>query len=78
MAPDEAHIHVFVGDDEREQVLLQYPAFIEKLVWGGKVRGLRVSLKEASPAVINRLVRAAWMRKAPKHLVAASEQVGRS
>jgi len=74
VAPDEAHIHVFVADDERESVLLQYPAFIEKRVWGGKVRGLRVSLSKASPALVNRLVHAAWMHKAPKRLVAASKQ----
>jgi hypothetical protein len=70
--PDEEHIHIFVGDDEREQALALHPAFLEKLAWGGKVRGLRVRLSKASPSVVNQLVRAAWARKAPKRLVAAS------
>jgi hypothetical protein len=71
--PDEEHIHVFVGDQEREQALIQYPAFVEKLVWGERVRGLRIRLSEAPPALVNRLVRAAWLHKAPKRLVAASD-----
>ena len=30
--PDEEHIHIFVGEDEREQALALHPAFLEKLV----------------------------------------------
>lgn len=70
--PDEAYIHVFVGDDEREQALALHPVFLEKLLWGGKVRGLRVRLATASPSVVDELVRKAWMRKAPKSLVAST------
>ena len=68
--PDEQHMHVFVGEDERERALALYPAFLEKLVWGGKVRGLRVRLSKASPSAVNRLVREAWLGKAPKRLIA--------
>ena len=68
------HIHIFVGDDDRERALALHPEFLEKLVWGGKIRGLRVRLSKASPSVVNQLVRAAWARKAPKRLVAASTQ----
>jgi hypothetical protein len=70
--PDEEHIHVFVGDEEREQAIAVHPAFLEKLVWGGKVCGLRVRLPKASPLIVKHLIRAAWARKAPKRLVAAS------
>ena len=69
--PDAQHIHIFVADDERERALTLYPGFVEKLVWGGKVRGVRVRLSEASPSVVNQLVRSAWARKAPKRLVAS-------
>lgn len=69
--PDEEHIHVFVGDDERDQAMAVHAAFVEKLIWGGKVRGLRVSLRKASPAIVNHLIRAAWARRAPKRLLAA-------
>jgi hypothetical protein len=70
--PDAQHINVFVADDERERALTHYPKFVEKLVWGGKIRGVRVRLSEAPPSVVNQLVRAAWARKAPKRLVASS------
>src|SRR5215475_10785087 len=72
--PDEEHIHVFVDDEERERALAVHSTFLEKLVWGGKVRGLRVSLSNAMPEVVNDLIRAAWTRRAPKRLVEAAEK----
>jgi hypothetical protein len=72
--PDEKHIHVFVDDEERERALAVHSSFLEKLVWGGKVCGLRVSLSKASPGTVNNLIRAAWARKAPKRLVQALEK----
>jgi hypothetical protein len=71
VSPDERHIHVFVGEPDREMALALHPAFLEKLIWGGKVRGLRVHLSKATPAVVRHLVRRAWMHKAPKRLAAA-------
>jgi len=68
--PDETHIHVFVGDDAREMALLRHPDFLEKLLWGRKVCGLRVHLAAALPSVVNHLIRDAWTRKAPKRLAA--------
>ena len=72
--PDEKHIHVFVDDEERERALAVHSSFLEKLFWGGKVCGLRVSLSKASPEVVNNLIRAAWAYKAPKRLVEALER----
>jgi hypothetical protein len=66
--PDAQHIHVFVDDNERERALALYPRFVENLVWGGKIRGVRIRLSGAPPPVVNRLVRAAWARKAPRRL----------
>jgi len=74
--PDEKHIHVFVGEPDREMALALHPGFLEKLIWGGKVRGLRVLLSKASPAVVSRLVRAAWVHKAPKRLAATLKEPG--
>ena len=45
--PEEDHIHVFVNDIERERALAMYPQFMEKLLWGGKVVGIRVALEAA-------------------------------
>ena len=72
MPPGEEHIHVFVPDEVREPALATYPEFVEKLLWGGKVVGVRVTLDNADPAVLKRLVEQAWVSKAPKALVVKS------
>lgn len=66
--PDGAHVHIFVGDEEREQALELDPEFVEKLHWGKRVVGVRVALAKAKPAVVTRLLAQAWKRKAPKTL----------
>lgn len=71
--PEQAHVHVFVADDEREQALAMHPEFIEKLMWGSKVVGLRITLAAAKPAVVKALVQKAWVKKAPKSLLAAAK-----
>jgi hypothetical protein len=71
--PEETHIHVFVPDQQREPALSMYPEFIEKLFWGGKVRGLRVALADARAEVVESLVLATWASRAPRSMVAARE-----
>jgi hypothetical protein len=66
--PDGKHLHVFVGDEDRELALLMEPGFLEKLLWGDKVRGLRVQLRKAKKPVVAKLLKKAWLRKAPKSL----------
>ena len=66
--PAETHIHVFVGDEQRDLALTLNPEFIEKLLWGGKVVGLRVALAQARQAVVKQLVSKAWSAQAPKPL----------
>jgi len=68
--PEEEYIHVFVPEQEREHALAMHPEFMEKLLWGGKVVGLRVNLSLADAATINRLLDRAWESKAPKTLLA--------
>ncbi|MBI5259874.1 MAG: MmcQ/YjbR family DNA-binding protein [Burkholderiales bacterium] len=69
--PEQTHLHVFVADEHREPALAMHPGFLEKLLWGGKVVGLRVALARAEPAVVRQLVQQAWARKAPKSLLSA-------
>jgi hypothetical protein len=38
------YLHVFVDDEQREIALHLHPEFLDELLWGGKVRGLRVAL----------------------------------
>ncbi len=69
--PDAEHVHIFVPEAQREKALALYPEFLEKLLWGGKVMGIRVRLATAKPTVIKALLTEAWQCKAPKSLVSA-------
>jgi hypothetical protein len=68
--PDGDHLHIFVPEEDREPALRMEPAFIEKLLWGGKVRGLRIALRAAKRPMVARLLKRAWLLKAPKTLAA--------
>lgn len=68
--PDGEHLHLFVGEEERELALATTPQFTEKLFWGKQVAGLRVILALADARVVLPLVSNAWARKAPKSLLA--------
>ena len=61
--PEQAHIHVFVPEDAREQALAMYPESMEELLWGGKVAGVRVCLDAAAGPEVKALVRKAWVGK---------------
>ena len=69
--PAETHIHLFVAEQDRELALALYPEFIEKLMWGKRIAGLRVNLSKAKAAAVRGLIRKAWENKAPKRLLAA-------
>jgi hypothetical protein len=62
--PDGLHIHAFVPELARERAVAMFPEFVEPLLWGGKVVGVRVALAAATPADVNTLVREAWALKA--------------
>lgn len=62
----ESHIHVFVPEEVRELALAIHSEFVSKLLWGGKVVGLRVELPSATPSAVRDLVEKAWGSKAPK------------
>ncbi len=50
-------------------MLAMHPECVEKLMWGKKVVGLRVSLEAAAPALVKDLVKKSWQAKAPKTLL---------
>jgi hypothetical protein len=64
--PGEQVIHVFVGEEDRERTLAMYPDWAEKLMWGAKALGLRITLAPAPAAVVKALVRAARDARAAK------------
>jgi len=69
--PDGKHLRIFVDETQREQVVAAQPAVFEKLWWGSKVVGVRVTLAKASSATVFDLLYSAWCRKAPKRLAAS-------
>jgi len=68
--PDGEYLHIFVAEEDREPALVMAPGVIEKLWWGGKVRGLRVALPRAKMPLVAELLKKAWLRRAPKTLAA--------
>lgn len=70
MPPGEEHIHVFAPEPHREHAFAMYPEWTEKLLWGGKVVGIRVALASAPAAAVKALIKHAWEHKAPKALLA--------
>ena len=64
--PGEEAIHVFVQEQDRERALAMYPEWAEKLLWGGKVRGLRIVLAPAPAAAVKALVGKAYDAQAAK------------
>ena len=68
--PEETYIHLFVNEMVRERALALEPDVVEKLFWGGKVLGLRLTLAKAKSAFVQQLVSQAWANKAPKSLAA--------
>jgi hypothetical protein len=67
--PSESHVHVFVPGEHREPALAMHPECVAKLLWGGKVVGLRVALPGAPVGVVKDLIRIAWESKAPKSVI---------
>jgi hypothetical protein len=60
LPPGDAVIHVFVGEEHRERALAMYPEWTEKLMWGGKARGLRITLALADTSAVKVLMRQAY------------------
>jgi len=69
--PENTCLHVFVGEPELEILPVAQPKAYEKLMWGKKVAGLRVTLAAAAARDVQELLRSAWLRKAPKKLAAS-------
>jgi hypothetical protein len=67
--PDENFLHIFVDDEVRDEALALHGVFVEKLLWGGKVVGVRVELASADAKVVKGLVANAWRNKAPRALL---------
>src|SRR5215469_2489535 len=70
---DETRLHVFVDESEISASVTEDPAAFEPLLWGEALRGVRVRLARAPEDRVRELLAEAWLRKAPKRLVAEYE-----
>ena len=68
--PGEAYLHVFVDEAETEASVAEDPAAFEPLMWGKRLRGLRIHLAAAADARLEELIEESWRRKAPARLLA--------
>ena len=68
--PDAEHLNVMIDPFDVEAVAREDPDTCEELRWGKEVRGVRVSLNNASSTMVETLLETAWRRKAPKRLLA--------
>jgi quercetin dioxygenase-like cupin family protein len=73
---DEAHLHVFVDEDETRAAVAEDPAAVEELWWGKQLPGVRVDVAGADATPVFELLEESWRRKAPKRLVAKCDQRG--
>jgi len=64
--PGGQFLHVFLADDDRELALAMYPEWAEKLVWGAKAAGVRVTLAKADAPAVKALLRKAYDTRAAK------------
>ena len=71
---DEEHLHIFVSEEERQIAITINPETYEKLWWGKKVVGVRVTLSKAEAADVEKMLTTAWRRKAPKTLVKIEQE----
>ena len=67
--PDNAHLHVMVGPDEKDMAVAAAPEAYRELMWGKRLAGVRVDLAAADLGLLTVLMRDAWRKKAPRRLV---------
>jgi hypothetical protein len=68
--PDDEHLHVFVDEAEVHAAVAEDPAAFEPLLWGQRLRGLRIRIAVAPADRIAELLEESWRRRAPARLAA--------
>jgi len=75
--PGGEYLHVFVDEGEIRAAVAEDPAAFEPLLWGKRVRGVRVRIAAAPDERVAELLEESWHRKAPARLAAERDQAGR-
>ena len=73
LSPGAGRLHVFLPPDEVAGYRAEFPAAVEELWWGTRLRGCRVVLRHADRALVRELLNESWRRKAPKKVLVAYE-----
>jgi hypothetical protein len=73
--PDGEHLHVFVDEGEVHAAVAEDPVAFEPLLWGQRLRGLRVLLAAADAGRVAELLEESWRRKAPARLAAGWQRL---
>ena len=56
-------LHIFLPDEQREAALALYPEFLEPVVWGTRVLGVRARLAQSRKSIVLGLVEQAYTHK---------------
>lgn len=56
-------LHIFLPSEERERALAMAPDYLEPVIWGSKILGVRVQLPRARRATVLALIRQAYSFK---------------
>ena len=75
--PGGEYLHVFVDEGEIRAAVAENPAAFEPLLWGKRVRGVRVRIAAAPDERVAELLEESWRRKAPARLANERDQAGR-
>lgn len=68
--PDGEYLNVFVDEGEVRAAVAEDPGAFEPLLWGQRLRGLRVRVAAAGRPRTEELLEESWLRKAPARLAA--------
>ncbi len=68
--PSGEYLHVFADEGEVHAAVAEDPAAFEPLLWGQRLRGLRVRVAAVPAQRVAELLEESWRRKAPAGLAA--------
>lgn len=74
--PEEDHIRVFVGEEDRQKALAVLPDAITELTWGKQTVGVAMNVAGGDPTLLAELLLQAWKTRAPATLVASFDAAG--
>lgn len=68
--PDDDHVRIMAGEAEIRAAAAEHPAVCAELHWGERLACVVVTLAPAPSRLVRELLTEAWLRKAPRSLVA--------